>query len=54
MGLEHKGSAEFLDLRDCVCIEIPKGLQGTSGVRIDDETITVVEGNTRKGEEYSI
>ena len=34
-------------------IKAPKGLQGTSGVRINDEIITVVERNAIKGEEKS-
>ena len=33
------------------CIKTPKGLQGTSGVRINNEIITYVKRNARKGEE---
>ena len=33
------------------CINAPKGLQGASGVKVNNEFITDVEQNARKGEE---
>ena len=42
----HKGNV-FSELR-IACIKDPKGLQGNSEVKINDEITTVVERNSRK------
>ena len=49
---DHKGRVEFLELRDCV-FKFSQGLASTSGVRVNDETVTVVKRNARKSEENS-
>ena len=53
-GLEITKETLYFQNEGIACIKAPKGLQGTLGGRINDEIITDVERNTRKGVENNI
>ena len=46
----HKGNVYIFRTKG-LCIKAPKGLQDISGVRINNDIITVMKRNTRKSEE---
>ena len=51
MGMVTKKT--YFQNKEIACIKASKGLEAISGVGINHEIITVVERNTKKGEEYS-
>ena len=52
-GIEVPKETLYIQNQGIACIEAPMSLLGTSGVRVNNEIITVMERDAREGEENS-